>query len=86
MNSQRTVFGTQPWSVPSEPCRAWSSNVASASLLRRSGVSSLLWGACHNWLVNRTCYGSADRAVISFFARSALPQQAGYRHRYAASM
>ena len=40
--------------------------------------------ARHNRLVNRTCCGSADRAVISFFARSALPQQAGYRHRYAA--
>ena len=37
--------------------------------------------ARHNKLVNRTCCGSADRAVISFFARSALPQQAGYRQR-----
>ena len=37
--------------------------------------------ARHHKLVNRTCCGSADRASISFFARSALPQQAGYRHR-----
>ena len=37
--------------------------------------------ARHNTLVNRTCCGSADRAVTSFFARSALPQQAGYRQR-----
>ena len=42
--------------------------------------------ARHNLLVNRTCCGSADRAVISFFARSALPQRAGYRHRYAAQI
>jgi len=32
-----------------------------------------------NPLVSRTCCGSADRAVISFFVRSVLPQQAGYR-------
>ena len=38
--------------------------------------------ARHNTLVNRTCCGSADRAVISLFARPALPQRAGYRQRY----
>ena len=40
--------------------------------------------ARHNKLVNRTCYGKAHRATISFLARCALPQQAGYRHRYGA--
>ena len=84
MSDPATVVGRATAVGSSEPCRSWYAGIFWAALSRRSGASSLLHIAGHNPLVNRTCCGSADRAVISFFARSALPQQAGYRQRYAA--
>jgi len=54
-------------------------------VVRSGGLGRCLAGLAGllrpNKLVNRTRCGSADRAGISFFARSALPQRAGYRHR-----
>ena len=84
MSDLATVVGKATAVGSSEPCRSWCASIPWAALPGRSAASSLFQFAWHNPLVNRTCCGRADRATISFSARSALPQQAGYRQRYAA--
>ena len=79
-----TVVGRATAVGSSEPCRSWYSGIPFTALPRHSGASSLFGFAGHNKLVNRTHCGRAHRATNSLFARCALPQRSGYRHRYAA--
>ena len=81
MSDLATVVGRATAVGSSEPCRSWYAGIPSVALPERSVASSLFGFAGHNKLVNRTHCGGADRAVISFSARSAPPQRSGYRHR-----
>ena len=81
MSNLATVVGKASAAESSEPCRSWLAGIPCAATPGFSGIASLFEYAGHNTLVNRTHCGRAHRATNSLFARSALPQRSGYRHR-----